>query len=148
MNLIIQLLYTLALVIGISIGEALSTYVFGSLKKKIFYIIEIILFVALIVTLLNTLQLTEGYLSVMIYFVSGVLVIIFVRGVITGLGLFSEKVEKKVIKRKDEYDYLFGLKKALERRNFSKHEIKRIAKEIGFKKNKIERVFDFTRKMD
>ena len=151
MNLLNQILTTLALVLGIAFGEIISARVFGTLKRKGLYLIEIGFFVVIIVLIFNTLALTEysNIIAILLYFLIGLLTIIFVRGVITGLGLFSEHIKKNILKQKDEVDYIIGLKKALERRGLSIEDIVKIAKEAGFSKRNIDKVlvyFDITKK--
>ncbi|MCD6576298.1 MAG: hypothetical protein J7K73_04025 [Nanoarchaeota archaeon] len=147
MNLYLQILTTLSLVGGIFVGELAATKVFGVMKKTIYFLAEIVIFVALIVVLTNSMQITDPYVGSIVYFIVGFTTIVFVRGVITGLGLMSEKASKKVMHKKDEMDYLFGLRKSLERRGFSNKEIKRIAKEVGFSEKLIEKAFDFLKKL-
>lgn len=145
MNTIMQIITTLALVFGIALGEFLSAKVFGTLKKMWLYLIELILFVSIIVLTLNSLALTvySTYLITAIYFFSGFLTIVFVRGVITGLGIFSEHVKKEVLKSKNELDYILGLKKALERRKFKPKDIIKISKEAGFSEKNIDKVINY-----
>lgn len=142
MSLLIQIITTLALVFGIVIGEAISTKAFGTLKKVWLYLVEIAIFVITIVFIFNTIALTEhsDFAITLIYFFSGFLTIIFSRGIITGLGIFSEHIKKDILRQKDEIDYVIGLKKALERRGFKIKEIIRISKEIGFSNKNIEKV--------
>lgn len=144
-NLIIQVLATLALVLGILAGESVATKAFGMLKKSWMYIIEILLFVIAIVILMDNFTITEfdSTTIILFYFLIGFLVIIGIRSLMTGFGIMAEQVKHKGLKIKKEEDYIVGLRKALERRGFEKREIRRIAKEIGFKKRKIEDIFDY-----
>jgi SOS response regulatory protein OraA/RecX len=61
----------------------------------------------------------------------------------TGFGILAEQVKEKVLKIRKEEDYIIGLRKALQRRSFSSKQIKRIAAETGFNKDKIEKIFDY-----
>ena len=145
MTLLIQILTTLVLVIGIILGESISTKAFGMFKKTWFYLIEITFFVLILVLIFNSVSLTEysEIATLLIYGISGFLTIIFVRGVMSGLGIFSKHVEKKVLRKKDEKDYIIGLKKSLERRGFEIEEIIKIAKETGFRKDIIDKVLTY-----
>jgi len=58
----------------------------------------------------------------------------------TGLGLFSKRIKKDVLKQKNEVDYIVGLKKSLERRGFSAEDIINVAKEVGFSRKNIDKV--------
>lgn len=147
MNIYLQILTTLSLVGGIFIGELAATKVLGVMKKVIYFLVEIVIFVILIVILTNSMRITNLYIGSIVYFIVGFTTIVFVRGVITGLGLMSEKASRSILHKKDEMDYIFGLKKSLERRGFSNKEIKRIAKEVGFPENLIEKVFNFLKKL-
>jgi len=145
MNIILQIITTLALISGISIGEFLSTKVFGILKKSWLYIVELLIFVIIIVTILNSisLEIYSIYLIAVIYFISGFLTIIFVRGIISGLGLFSEHFKRNILKNKNELDYILGLKKALERRKFKQDDILKILKEVGFSEKNINKIINY-----
>ena len=59
------------------------------------------------------------------------------------MGLFAEQIKKTISKEKNETDYIIGLKRALERRKIENNEIQKIAKEAGFNKKSIEKVFDW-----
>lgn len=144
MSLFLQIITTLFLILGVICGELISTKVFGELKKVWLYFLEIFGFVFLIVLMLNTIAIFEYSkpLIVFLYFISGFLVIVFVRGIVSGIGFFSERTKRIIKKKINELDYIFGLKKALERRGFKKEEIIRILKEVGFSKSKIEKVFE------
>ena len=144
-ELLVQMTSTLMLVLGIAAGEFIATKTFGVLKKKIFYIVEIGIFVLIIVFIFNTILLEQfnAIAIIAIYFASGFLTILFVRGLISGLGFFAVQIKEKVLKIYKQEDYVAGLKKALERRGFEEDEIKRVAKEVGFKQNAIREVFIF-----
>lgn len=145
MNLIFQIITTLALVIGIFLGEAVSTKAFGTFKKWWYYLIEIVLFVTIIVVVFSTIEI-EIYaenISYIISFLIGFISIIFARGLISGLGFFSVHFKEKVLKKRNELDYIIGLKRALKRRNFKKEEIKKILNEVGFSDKRIEKVEKF-----
>ena len=148
MEIIIQILSTVALVLGIATAEVLATRALGNLKKSWLYIIEIVLFVFIVIVIFNTITLTEfsDTLFVAIYFFIGFLTILFVRSLIGGFGFLGEQVKKKALRIKDEKDFIIGLKKALERRKFKEEGIKRIAKEVGFSKKKVDDVFKFWEK--
>jgi hypothetical protein len=144
-DMLVQMVSTLMLVLGIAAGELIATKTFGVLKKKILYIVEIGIFVLIIVFIFNSIML-EQYNTIAvaaIYFASGFLTILFVRGMISGLGFFAVQIKEKVLKIYKQEDYVAGLKKSLERRGFEEDEIKRIAKEVGFKQNAIREVFIF-----
>ena len=145
MNLFNQILTTLALVLGIAAGETISTRVFGTLKKRVLYLIEIIFFVVIIVLTFNTITMTKysNIIIVSLYFFNGFLTIIFVRGIISGLGLFSIHIKKNILRQKDEVDYILGLKKSLERHGFGIKDIFKIAKETGFSKKNIDKVLTY-----
>ncbi len=148
MNLIFQVITTLALVLGIFLGEAVSTKAFGTFEKWWYYLIEIILFVIIIVIVFSIIEI-EFYaenITYLISFLVGFISIIFARGVISGLGFFSEQFKEKILKQKNEMDYIIGLKKALGRRNFKDDEIKKISKEVGFYDKKIKKVDMFFKK--
>jgi hypothetical protein len=139
-TLILQFIITISLISGITIGEIISTKVFGALKKKIYVLIELILFVAIIILATSTVQVKDVSYAGLYYLLIGAITIIFVRGIMTFGGIFSIKV-MKALKIKNELDYIIGTRKALERRGFKEYEIKRILKEIGFPNKKIEMVF-------
>lgn len=144
-DLLVQMISTLMLVLGIAAGEFVATKTFGALKKKMLYIVELGIFVLLIVFIFNTIVLVQysSIALVAIYFASGLLTILFVRGLISGLGFFAVQIKEKALKEYKQEDYVAGLRKALERRGFEEEEIKRIAKEVGFKQNAIREVFIF-----
>jgi hypothetical protein len=144
-DLITQILATLGLVLGIAGGETAATRAFGIFKKKWLYIVEISFFVICIVIVFNTLMIVqmESYWLIFLYFLSGFLIIIFIRAAMTGAGIFAEQIMENVIKPRKEEDYILGLKKALERRGFKVKEIRRMAREIGYSEEKIGNVFDF-----
>jgi len=144
-ELIVQMISTLMLVLGIASGELVATKTFGVLKKKWLYIVEIGIFVLIIVFILNTVMLEQfnEFVIIAIYFFTGFLSILFVRGLISGFGFLAIQIKENVLKEYKQEDYIAGLKKALERRNFKEEEIKRIAKEAGFKQSAIREVFLF-----
>jgi hypothetical protein len=145
MDMIIQILATLALVLGIAAGESLATRAFGTFKKSWYYLVEIAIFVISIVIILNNFALKElnSTLIILFYFIIGLVIIICIRGAMTGFGILAEQVKEKVLKIRKEEDYIIGLRKALQRRSFSSKQIKRIATETGFNKDKIEKIFDY-----
>lgn len=142
MSLLLQILATIFLVLGISLGEILSARAFGLFKKNWMYLVEILLFIPLLIAILNYIKFEEISLTkiVFINFIIGFSLIIFIRGLLSGAGIFAERVKEVILKIRKEEDYLLGLKKALERRGFKLTEIKRIAKEIGFDEKKISEV--------
>ncbi|MCD6547725.1 MAG: hypothetical protein J7K22_04205 [Nanoarchaeota archaeon] len=140
--MILQMLATLSLVIGITIGEFLASKVFGVFKKMYMQILEVVLFVVLLVFILNSFVPYNSWFSLLIYFVIGFITVVFVKGVLSGAGILSYHLSKKMIKKRDSTDLLIGLKKALERRGFKQEDIKRIAKECGFKDVEIKKVFE------
>lgn len=144
-ELIIQMVSTLMLVLGIAAGEIVATKTFGVLKKKWLYLVEIGIFVLIIVFIFNTIMLEQFNEIVItaIYFASGFLTILFVRGIISGFGFLAVQIKEKALREYKQEDYIVGLKKALERRSFEEEEIKRIAKEAGFKQSSIRDVFLF-----
>lgn len=144
-QLLLQTISTLMLVLGIATGEMTATKAFGVLKKRWLYLVEIVIFVLTIVYIFNTIMLTQlnEFLLIAIYFSCGFLTILFARGLISGLGFLAIQVKEKVLKEYKQEDLCIGLKKALERRGFEEDEIKRIAKEVGFKQNVIRDVFLF-----
>jgi hypothetical protein len=144
-DLISQTLSTITLILGIAMGEILATRAFGMLKKRWLYFVEIALFVVIIVLILNTVMLSQFDITVimLINFFCGMLSILFVRGVISGVGFLADHIKEKVLKEYKQEDLCAGLKKALERRGFEENEIKRVAKEVGFKQNVIREVFLF-----
>jgi predicted TIM-barrel fold metal-dependent hydrolase len=144
-DVIIQVLATLALVLGVAAGETIATRAFGAMKKSWYYLIEIGIFVAAIVIILNSFAITEldSTLIILFYFFTGAITIAFIRAIITGFGVMSEQIKEKVLKVRKEEDYIVGLRKALQRRGLEAKEIKRIAKETGFSNDKIEGIFDF-----
>jgi len=144
-ELIVQMISTLMLVLGIASGELVAIKAFGVLKKKWLYIVEIGIFVLIIVFILNTVMLEQfnEFVIIAIYFFTGFLSILFVRGLISGFGFLAIQIKENVLKEYKQEDYIAGLKKALERRNFKEEEIKRIAKEAGFKQSAIREVFLF-----
>jgi len=144
-ELIIQMISTLMLVLGIAGGEIVATKTFGVLKKRWLYIVEIGIFVLIIVFIFNTIMLEQfnEFVVLAIYFASGFLTILFVRGLISGFGFLATQVKEKVLKEYKQEDYVAGLKKALERRGLEDEEIQRIAKEVGFKQSAIREVFIF-----
>lgn len=147
-ELTVQIISTLMLVLGIAAGEATATKAFGALKKRWLYVVEIAIFVLIIVYLFNTIQLTEfsELIVAAIYFFSGFLTILFVRSLISGFGFLAVQIKENVLKEYKQEDYVAGLKKALERRGFSEDEIRRIAKEVGFKDSAIREVLLFGHK--
>lgn len=145
MEFLIQIVSTLFLVLGIATGEAAATKAFGALKHAWMYLVEISLFVLIIVAIFNTFGLSQFsiYYVLAIYFLSGMLTIIFVRGILSGAGILATRVNETVLKEKSQLDYVLGLKKALERRGFKENEIKRIAKEVGFSEKNIKKGTDW-----
>lgn len=144
-EILIQVLATFALVLGIIGGEIASTKAFGILKKSWMYLVEILVFVVALVILLDNFAITElnSSLIILFYFFTGCITIIAIRAGMTGFGIVSEQIKEKIIKVRKEKDYIVGLRKALKRRGFETKEMKRIAKEVGFKKEKIEDVFGY-----
>jgi hypothetical protein len=139
MELLLQVVSTLLLVLGIAAGETLATKAFGALKHAWMYLVEIALFVVIIVSIFNTIVLSESnlYYLLAVYFCSGLLTIIFVRAIFSGAGILAVRAKEVLLKEKKEMDYVLGLKKALERRGFKEKEIKRVAKEAGFSEKTI-----------
>lgn len=144
-DLIVQILSTFALVLGVAGGEALASRAFGMFKKPWMYLFEIVAFVVGIVIIFNVFSFTEfdAVLFILTYFAIGFLMLLVVRGTMTGAGIIAEHVKEKVLKVRDEKDYILGLNKALERRGFEKEEIVRIAKEIGYNPNLVDDVLIF-----
>lgn len=144
-DLIVQMISTLMLVLGIASGELIATKAFGILRKKWLYVVEIGIFVLIIVFILNTVMLEKfnEFIIITIYFLTGFLSILFVRGMISGFGFLAIQIKENILKEYKQEDYIAGLKKALERRNFKEEEIKRIATETGFKQSSIREVFLF-----
>jgi hypothetical protein len=144
-DLIVQVLATLALVLGIAAGESLVTRAFGTFKKSWYYLIEVAIFVVSIVVILNNFAIKElnSTFIILFYFITGLVIIICIRAAMTGFGILAEQVKEKVLKIRKEEDYIIGLRKALQRRSFSSKQIKRIAAETGFNKDKIEKIFDY-----
>lgn len=146
MTLAIQFGITLSLILGIISGEAIATKFLGALNKKWHYVAEIILFISIITLIVNTIAISDIPISLIFYFLVGAITIIFIRYLITAGGIISRHIKKELLKRKDEKDYIIGLKKSLERRGFETKEIKRIAREVGFSRKLIEEVFNFFKK--
>ncbi len=148
MTIAFQVFTTLALVLGIFIGSMLSSKAFGVHKKWWYHLIEIGLFVLVIVIFFNTVEL-EVYSEGIVYFISflvGLTCIVFIRGIISGMGFFSIRFKEEILKHKNELDYIIGLRKALKRRDFDKKEIDKIYKEVGFSKKNINKVDEFFKK--
>ena len=142
---VIQILTTLALVLGVAAGESIAGKAFGTLKKAWYYVAEIVLFVSAIVVVFNTLVLVEieGATLILLYFAVGGTAILFVRALLSGFGFIASHIQEKLVRHLDEKDYIIGLKKALERRGFETEETKRIAKEVGFSKKKVNELFSY-----
>ncbi|MDD5181757.1 MAG: hypothetical protein PHC66_01135 [Candidatus Nanoarchaeia archaeon] len=144
-DVLVQILSTFALVLGVAGGEALASRAFGMFKKPWMYLFEIVAFVVGIVIIFNFFSFTDfsAVLFILTYFAIGFLVILVVRGIMTAAGVFAEHIKEKVLKVRDEKDYVLGLNKALERRGFAKAEIVRIAKEVGYKPDLVDDVLIF-----
>jgi len=144
-DVIVQILSTFALVLGVAGGEALASRAFGMFKKPWMYLAEIVMFVIGIVIIFNFFSFTsfDAVLFILTYFALGFIMIIVARGIMTGAGILAEHVKEKILKVRDDKDYLIGLKKALERRGFEGEEIVKIAKEVGYKQELVEDVLVF-----
>jgi len=145
MELLFQLASTLALILGIILGEVLAIKSFGIIKNKIYYLLDILLFVCILVIALNKFIVPSFDLLRLIFvnFSIGFITIIFARGVVSLAGFLSKRTYEKIARPLDQEDFIIGLKTALKRRGFDENEIYRIAKEVGFNNKKIREIIYF-----
>lgn len=142
-DIILQVALTLSLVFSVVLGESLSTRVFGVLKNSWLYLLDILLFVVLVVVALNNIGVENPVIALPLYFLSGFLIIISVRGLTTLLGFESAKSirrDKKRVEANEEH-YIENLIRNLERYNLKVDEIKEVLLNSGFKKKLVEKKF-------
>ncbi len=142
-DIILQVALTLSLVFSVVLGESLSTRVFGVLKNSWLYLLDILLFVVLVVVALNNIGVENPVIALPLYFLSGFLIIISVRGLTTLLGFESAKSirrDKKRVEANEEH-YIENLIRNLERYNLKVDEIEEVLLNSGFKKKLVEKKF-------
>lgn len=133
---------TLVLVLSVVLGESLSTKVFGTLKNVWLYLLDITLFVGVLVVVLNNVSTANIYTAVPVYFASGFLTIVCVRGLTTLLGFGSGRVaEKRKRSHAGEEQYVENIGRNLKRYNLKDDEIKEVLLNSGFKKKVVEKRF-------
>jgi hypothetical protein len=141
-EILLQMALTLSLVVSAMLGELVSTKVFGTLKSAWLYIIDIILFVVVMVVVLNSIGVYEALIAVPLYFISGFLTIVSVRGLTTLMGFESAKLaEKGKISEVREEHYIKNLRRNLERYNMEEDEIEEVLLNSGFKKRLVQGEF-------
>ena len=147
-ELIVQILATLALILGVAGGEIIATRAFGKMKKSWMYLLEIFLFVLSIVVVLRNFEITklDSSFIILFYFLTGLVLIIFIRSLMTGFGILSESIKEMVMKTKKQEDYIIGMSRALRQRGIKGEEAEKILKETGFDEEKIYDVLDYLEK--
>lgn len=142
MSLVQQIALTLSFVFGVLAGEIAGSKIFGTPKKFIIQILEIIFFIIIAMTVFNLILLEEMniYTTMVIYFIIASLVIFFLRGITTLLGRISLRIQTQKEKKKESREIDFA--RSLARRGYKKQEIKRMLLESGFNKKKIDKIFE------
>jgi hypothetical protein len=142
-DIILQVALTLSLVLSVVLGESLSTRVFGVLKNSWLYLLDILLFVVLVVVALNNIGVENPVIALPLYFLSGFLIIISVRGLTTLLGFESAKSIRREEKRVEanEEHYIENLIRNLKRYDLKTDEIEEVLLNSGFKKKLVEKKF-------
>jgi hypothetical protein len=142
LTLIQQIALTLSFVFGVLAGEIAGSKIFGTPKKFIVQIVEIIFFIIIAMTVFNLILLEDMniYTTMIIYFIIAALVIFFLRGVTTLLGRISLRIQMKKEKKKESKEIDFA--RSLARRGYKKQEIKRMLLESEFNKKKVDKIFE------
>lgn len=144
MEVIIQFLVTLCLVLGVLLGEVLSTKAFGFNRKWYLNLIEVVLFVLGLTILLNFtyLEVYDVYLISALNFVIGFIVILITRGITTVAGLLGQRInENRAVKaRITDETIISGLTRNLLNYGLTRRRITSMLGNVGFDKVKVGQV--------
>lgn len=137
---------------GVLTGETISNKVFGFPKKWYLNVIEVFLFITLLIVLFNNFYLSEpNYLvTFTINFFFGITAILVTRGVISGAGFFSKKVQKKYSLKKElnQEVIIIGLVRNLFRKGIKTEDVRELLKNSGLNHKKIKKVINKLKKED
>ena len=124
---------TVVFIIGAFLGGLIARYSFKSQSSIKFEILEIIIFYLILFLFESRIQFSN---SIFLFGIVGFLSSIAARGISSKFVYADIKIKRKT----GRYGLLFGLENALRRRGFEKDEIKKIAEEVGFKREEIRMI--------
>jgi len=134
-NAFLQIINTLCLIIGVIIGETASNKLFGFSKKWYLNMIEVMLFIIILITLFNNtyIQESNAITTAIINLVFGTTSITITRGIVSGIGFFSKRIQTKKEQRNqiNETTIIIGLTRNLLRKGIDKEEIINILQNSG-----------------
>ncbi|MEM5804452.1 MAG: hypothetical protein QXU82_01195 [Candidatus Aenigmatarchaeota archaeon] len=138
MDMLIQIMSLMSLLIGIFIGEMVTLRAFGKPKPKAM-IADMFIFVVVLVIMFNFISFTTlGYLYYLVNFVVGVLSIVMVRGIETGI---------KLTERPKEGDKIaVNIVRSLSRYGLDDNEIKGVLKRSGISPKTVDQLQDLIEK--
>ena len=126
---------TIIFAIGVILGGILSERAFKRPKNLPFEILEVIIFYLIIFILESRIEYLSNYF---VFGVIGFISSIVARASSSKLVFVNEEINMK--RKRSKYGLLIGLENSLRRRGYNAEEIKRIAKEVGFKDSEIKKV--------
>lgn len=136
--MVLQIIGTLALIFGFSLGELTSSKAFGKINKPWIYFLNTILFIIIISIIFSSLSMkTNPLLVFFIYFVSGFFVIVGIRGVTSVAGFYGTKYYEEK-KYKLYSSQILGLIRNLRKNGIKDNKIKKILLKSHFKEKDVD----------
>ncbi|VVB74966.1 Uncharacterised protein [Candidatus Tiddalikarchaeum anstoanum] len=134
--MIVEIVSSLVLILGVFLGEALCSLVFGTNRTIFEVILELVMFIVIMnVILLNIVVNNNLFVQLFLYFFLAFISIITTRSV---LFLLFKRIQE-VIPFRDDYVNKSNLRLAkLLTKSFSKGDVLRLFQSSGFKKSTIE----------
>jgi len=144
MALLEDFLASLCLILGIVLGESIASKAFGRPIKKSLFLVELVIFVAIIMLVSRTIYLMEFDLIILLLINGfiGVISAIASRGVSTGLGIIAKITEERGLSRYTREERLvINTIELLSKQGVKKEEIKQMLYDAGFSKKMVEHIF-------
>lgn len=142
MSVVESVFTTLALMGGVTLAEYLVQKAYGTLKQSYFYFLELVIFVAFVVLLIESMDMViyDPLTLYSVYFTLGFLGIVFAHTIIVLFAFHSKTVAKLAKGEASEADKLVALIQELKRKGFPQREIEKTLISAKFEKNLVSRL--------
>lgn len=130
-----QVFITFSIIIGTGLGEAVSIKSFGKPSKSWVSIVQVVLFVGLLITVVNSVTVSSDnlLLTTGVFCFLSFLSIIFSSGLVTFAGLAGRRVKKTVLRKRSDESKIIGLYRSLKHKGVSEEDILDSLSEAGFR---------------